>query len=157
MPRGLERWFGGGGFHFITCSCYERRKLFGSAPPRDTFLEIFEEVREKFRFVVAGYVVMPEHFHLLVSEPARGTTSYMMQILKQRVSHRLLGGLNLPTFWIPRYHDFNVFSYRKYVEKLRYIHRNPVRRGLVTKPEDWLWSSYRFYYLGEGGPVKIEV
>ena len=60
-----------------------------------------------------------------------------------------------PTFWQPRYYDFNVFTQRKYLEKLRYIHRNPVKRGLVESPELWRWSSYRDYRLGETGKVKI--
>jgi hypothetical protein len=59
-------------------------------------------------------------------------------------------------FWEPRYHDFNVWSEAKRVEKLRYIHRNPVHRGLVERPEDWLWSSFSHYGTGIEGPVEIE-
>jgi len=127
-----------------------------------------EEVREKHDFVVAGYVVMPEHFHLLVSEPRVDKLSLAMQVLKQRVSRRYRKEKKTnanhvepwedhgpPSFWQPRYYDFNVFRQKKYVEKLRYIHRNPVKRGLVTSPELWRWSSYRDYQLGEKGPVKI--
>jgi putative transposase len=59
-------------------------------------------------------------------------------------------------FWQARYYDFNVWSQRKFVEKLRYIHRNPVQRGLVERPEDWKWSSFRYYASGEPGTVEIE-
>jgi len=59
-------------------------------------------------------------------------------------------------FWQPRYYDFNVWSEDKRIEKLRYIHRNPVRRGLVERPEDWPWSSFRHYVSGVEGPVEIE-
>lgn len=59
-------------------------------------------------------------------------------------------------FWQARYYDFNVWSERKFVEKLRYIHRNPVLRGLVAQPEDWAWSSYRHYLSGAAGVVEIE-
>jgi putative transposase len=59
-----------GDWHFITCSCYRRRKFFVSVSRRDLFLEILEQVRAKYDFVVAGYVVMPEHVHLLISERA---------------------------------------------------------------------------------------
>jgi hypothetical protein len=58
-------------------------------------------------------------------------------------------------FWLPRFYDFNVWTERKRIEKLRYIHRNPVKRGLVTAPEEWPWSSFRWYLSGEVGPVKI--
>ena len=69
MPKGLQRFHHNGDWHFITCSCYRRRKFFGSVSRRDLFLEILEQVRAKYDFVVAGYVVMPEHVHLLISEP----------------------------------------------------------------------------------------
>ncbi len=59
-------------------------------------------------------------------------------------------------FWQARYHDFNVFTERKFVEKLRYLHRNPVKRGQVAKAEDWPWSSFRNYAFGELGTVEIE-
>jgi len=60
------------------------------------------------------------------------------------------------SFWQARYYDFNVWGERKFVEKLRYIHRNPVKRGLIERPEDWSWSSFRHYASGDLGPVEIE-
>ena len=51
--------------------------------------------------------------------------------------------------------NFNVWTTKKRVEKLRYMHRNPVKRGLVSAPEQWRWSSYRFYLLEEAGPVRV--
>jgi putative transposase len=69
MPKGLRRFYGGGDLHFITCSCYQRKPFLGSASRRDLFLNIFEEVRQKYEFQVVGYVVMPEHIHLLIGEP----------------------------------------------------------------------------------------
>jgi putative transposase len=112
-------------------------------------------VRQKYDLCVYGYVVMPEHVHMLVNEPARGTLAQAMQSLKQSVARRI--ALRAPDlFWQARYYDFNVWSERKFVEKLRYIHRNPVTRGLVARPEDWPWSSFRHYLTGESGPVEIE-
>ena len=78
-----------------------------------------------------------------------------MQSLKQGVARKLaLRALN--PFWQARYYDFNLWSERKLVEKLRYIHRNPVKCGLVARPEDWAWSSFRHYLSGQAGPVEIE-
>ncbi|MGB8006272.1 MAG: hypothetical protein WCF48_04015, partial [Terriglobales bacterium] len=57
--------------------------------------------------------------------------------------------------WQKRFYDFNVWTKRKRIEKLRYIHRNPGTRGLVVSPELWKWSSFRPYALGEAGPVKV--
>jgi putative transposase len=84
MPvKFFHRVHGAGERHFITCSCYP-----GSAQRRDFFLAILEETRLKYDFVVWGYVVMPEHFHLLISEPKVGSVSLRMHVLKQRVSRR---------------------------------------------------------------------
>ena len=58
-------------------------------------------------------------------------------------------------FWQPRFYDFVVWSEHKRIEKLRYMHRNPVKRGLVSEPEEWRWSSFRSYLYGERGPVKV--
>jgi putative transposase len=76
--------------HFSTTSCYQRRPLLGSVRNRDLFLEVLEQVRRRYRFVVVGYVVMPEHVHLLISEPERGDPSVVMQVVKQSFARRLL-------------------------------------------------------------------
>jgi putative transposase len=98
---------------------------------------------------------MPEHVHLLVSEPERGTLAQGMQSLKQGVARRLALRA-VDSLWQARYYDFNVWSHSKFVEKLRYIHRNPVKRGLAERPEEWAWSSFRHYLTGEVGAVEIE-
>ena len=105
--------------------------------------------------LVYGYVVMPEHVHLLVNEPEREMLARALQSLKQSVARRLALRAAEP-FWQARYYDFNVWSERRFVEKLRYIHLNPVTRGLVARPEDWRWSSFRHYATGEASEVEIE-
>ena len=90
MPKGLRRYYGSGDLHFITCSCYQRRPWLDTDERRDLFLRILEEVRTEHRFVVLGYVVMPEHFHLLMSEPQMGTPSTAMQSVKQRFAQRVV-------------------------------------------------------------------
>jgi putative transposase len=93
---------------------------------------------------------MPEHFHLLISEPDIGTPSTVLQVLKQRMAPRGAGH-----FWQKRFYDFNVFTAAKRIEKLNYMHENPVKRGLVESPQQWRWSSYRAYAFGEKGPVVL--
>jgi putative transposase len=145
MPKGLRRFYGGGDLHYITCSCYQTSPFLGSASRRDLFLKIFEEVRHKCEFHVVGYVVMPEHVHLLIGEPDERSIAVPMQVLKQRVSQqcrargrsRSTQDVALPPFWYSRSYDFNVFSEKKIAEKLDYIHWNPVKRGLVASPEQW--------------------
>jgi putative transposase len=103
------------------------------------------------QFDVFGYVVMPEHVHLLLSEPGKDLLAVGLQALKISVSKRA----KERPFWQARYYDFNVFTWSKRVEKLEYMHWNPVKRGLVEKPEDWWWSSCRYYQTGVQGRVKI--
>lgn len=90
MPSGLHRTYGAHHLHFITCSCYRRLPFLRTARSRDTSLTILEQTRERYRFVVVGYVVMPEHIHLLLTEPEVGTPSTVMQVLKQRTAHAFL-------------------------------------------------------------------
>ncbi|MGA9423790.1 MAG: transposase, partial [Terracidiphilus sp.] len=98
------------------------------------------------------YAVMPEHVHLLVSEPLTGTLAGAVQALKLSVTRRRPER----PFWQARYYDFNVHNDEKRIEKLRYMHRNPVVRGLVSKPEDWAWSSFRQFDSGYEGTVEVE-
>jgi REP element-mobilizing transposase RayT len=90
MPKSLKRYYGSGDLHYITCSCYQRKRWLGTDQQRDLFLKILEEVRKEHRFVVLGYVVMPEHFHLLMSEPRVGNPSTAMQSVKQRFAQRVV-------------------------------------------------------------------
>jgi putative transposase len=154
MPWGLKRYQQTHDLHFVTFSCYRREPLLASAPARDLFERALERSRLGYGFYVIGYVVMPEHVHLLISEPKRSTMARALQALKQSVARRLIG--DRQHFWQARYYDFNVWTEKKRIEKLRYIHRNPVTRGLVERPEDWRWSSFRHYLTGEAGVVEIE-
>ena len=155
MPWGLKRIQQAGCLHFLTFSCHARDPLLADPHSRNILEQTLERVRQWYGFYVCGYVIMPEHVHLLISEPERGTLSKALQMLKQNTAHMLHPAEGSP-FWLPRYYDFNVWSEAKRVEKLRYMHRNPVKRGLVERPEDWLWSSFRHYASGVEGVVKIE-
>ncbi|MGA8270236.1 MAG: hypothetical protein WB919_01680, partial [Candidatus Sulfotelmatobacter sp.] len=127
-------------------------------------------MRRSYRLYVYGYVVMPEHVHLLLSEPQpdggpqsnggplkpgfglSGDAHWLsdpqphmladaLKSLKQGLSRRLIG--DAEHFWQKRYYDFYIRDYPQFVEKLRYIHRTPVKAGLCERPEDWEWSSFR--------------
>jgi len=155
MPWGLKRFHESRQVHFLTFSCYHRRPSFLSTNACATFVSALERVRQHYDLCVYGYVVMPEHVHLLVNEPELSNLAQAIKSLKQGVA-RTLALRAADSFWQARYYDFNVWSELKFVEKLRYIHRNPVKRGLVTRPEDWPWSSFRHYAIGETGAVEIE-
>jgi putative transposase len=142
MAKGLVRYQKCGVFHFLTFSCYRRQPLLGNENAHGVF------ERE-------GYVLMPEHVHLFVGEPLKASLSTALQVLKQQTSRRLKRREDI-RFWQRRYYDFNVWSEVKRVEKLRYMHRNPVRRGLIENPEDWPCSSFLHYATGKKGTIEIE-
>jgi putative transposase len=129
MPWGLKRSQQTRDLHFLTFSCYQRAPLLNTPQKRDIFLEALEQSRRWYGFYVVGYVVMPEHVHLLISEPERTTLRIAIQMLKQRVSQKLRGKSPTPFLATPHY-DFKVWSERKRIQKLRYLHRNPVTRGI---------------------------
>ena len=155
MPWSLKHFQQSGQLHSLTFSCYHRLPKLGTRAPRDRFVTTLETVRRQYGMLVHGFVVMPEHVHLLASEPEKGRLAQALQSLKQSIARQLALRAVEP-FWQARYYDFNVWSEGKFTEKLRYIHRNPVTRGLVDRPEDWEWSSFRHYLTGEPCGVEIE-
>jgi len=90
MRRNLKRYYGAGDLHFITCGCYRRQPLLGTARQRDLLQTVLEQMRKRYQFVVAGYVVMPEHIHLLISEPQKKNPSTVMQALKIGFARRVM-------------------------------------------------------------------
>jgi putative transposase len=172
MRNPLRRYYGRGDLHFVTFSCFRRRAFLGTRRARNHFVKILDQVRTRHKFRLFGYVVMPEHVHLLISEPERASPSAVLQVLKKKVSRSLRarrnslpGQLSLsfasapterPAFWQRRFYDFNVWSGKKLKEKLDYIHANPVQRRLVAHPKDWPWSSWSHYAKGELGLIRID-
>jgi putative transposase len=173
MRNPLRRHYGRGDLHFVTFSCYRRRPFLGTRRARDRFVRILDEVRSRHAFQLIGYVVMPEHVHLLLSEPKKSTPSKVLQVLKQKVSRALRGkgkkcvpgqltlafpriATDAAAFWQRRFYDFNVWSGKKLKEKLEYMHANPVKRKLVLHPKDWPWSSWSHYAKGEEGLIRMD-
>jgi putative transposase len=136
MPHGLKRFQQSTQSHFLTFTCYHRRRGFGSPAVYDLFVQVLEQMRRRFALCVYGYVVMPEHVHLLLSEPQRGLLADALHYLKLSFAKRLGSGV----FWQKRYYDRNVRDEREFVEKLRYIHRNP---GSPASPLLACWGGSR--------------
>ncbi len=173
MPSGLKRYYGQRDLHFVTFSCYRRLPLLGSKRARDLFVHELSRMRTEHDFQLVGYVVMPEHVHLLMGEPKKGTPSTALQVLKQRVSRKMrqqkgkspgqqtsVGFAEDPgeprQFWQARFYDFTVYSSGKVKEKLNYMHANPVIRRLAEHPKDWPWSSWSNYAKNGEGLIAVD-
>jgi putative transposase len=159
MPTGLRRFQQSGQSHFLTFSCYRRQPKLNAPDAYDLFVVCLEDMRRRFAMCIYGYVVMPEHVHLLVNEPQGATLAEAVHFLKLSFAKRLRGRRRTKessSFWQKRYYDRNVRDAKEFTVKLRYLHRNPVERGLVKEPAEWNWSSFRHYALREAGVVEIE-
>jgi putative transposase len=153
MPKGLTRFHQTGHLHFITISCHRHIHLFKDTNACNTLQQILEETRKKYAFLIVGYVIMSNHIHLLMTEPEEAPLATAIQVVKQRFSCTR----SEEFVWESRYHDFNVFTQSKKTEKLRYMHRNPVKAGLIKEPDQWPWSSFRAYASNEPHPVQITI
>src|SRR5437868_5763337 len=133
VTRNLHRYYGAQYLHFITCSCYQRQPILGTVERRDRLVNILEETRSKYGFVVHAYVVMPEHFHLLITEPELGDPSVVMKVIKERFSKQVHTAEEnaertqsdregSKKIWQKRFYDFNVWSAQKQLEKVKYMH-----------------------------------
>jgi len=183
MPSRLRRHDEFGHIHFLTISCFRRLQFFRHALVRHALVDVMKHVREKLRIRWLGYLIMPEHVHVVVLPQVPGSDqvvpiSVVLHDLKGLAGKackdalrvvwrrdRTLGTRPLDAwatgdgpkpFWKPRGYDFNVLDEAKVAEKLDYIHCNPVRRGLVNRPEQWRWSSYRFYELGDASLIEMD-
>jgi putative transposase len=151
MPWGLTRFHHCGQSHCVTFCCYHRRRLFTADASRQIFESAFERVRRSFRLQVYGVRSHARTYSRPAQRTTTGYASRWAESLKQGVSRRLIG--HAEHFWQKKYYDFNIRNYPQFVEKLRYIHENPVKAGLCERPEDW---EFRHYVTGCEGRVEIE-
>jgi putative transposase len=154
MPSGLKRFQKAEALHFITFSCFHRLSLLETPGTRETFETVLERTRARHEARIYAYVLTPEHVHLLVNEPPRILLAQFLKALKQITSRGLRGQRD--TFWQARSYDGNIRGEEARSKVIRSLHRNPVKRGLVARPEDWAWSSFRHYATGVRGVVEIE-
>lgn len=156
MPYGMDRYERCGELHFVTFSCYDRMPCLAAPASRDLFLVSLETVRRAHRLALHGYVAMPEHVHLLAGaqgsaalEPAAvaAAIAELQEVVAERLGKR--------PCWLGGFDDLKVHTDRQRTERLMYMHRNPVLRGLVRQPKDWRWSSFLACSTGVAGVVEV--
>lgn len=149
-----------GRIFFVTVTL--RRGLPHFAPEEfRLILMAFDEARQQLDYYLCAYVLMPDHWHALIW-PAEGSTiAQVMQSMKQRAArslnrHRRATG----PVWQPAYWDRFVRHATEYSERIRYIHENPVCKGLVAAPGDWRWSSFNHFSLDSAAraasPIEVD-
>lgn len=160
----------------LTFSCYKRFKFLDRDRTRQWFVDELADARNTFPFDLWAYVIMPEHVHLLVyPRQASGKVGIVAGKIKEQVARKAIKYLeeNAPEwlerisvqegnrlrrrFWQPGGgYDRNVVELSTVQKMINYIHMNPVRRGLVSRPEDWLWSSAGWYAGIQPVPIEMD-
>lgn len=173
--------YGANHLHYLTASTYRRTRLFDAHGFCRHFVRALDELRSSLDFKILGYVLMPEHFHLLIWSSGRANPSQIIQSLKERTAkftlknpeetlhfpwcRKMLERLTLPPtvrhhgpyrVWQRRFYDMNIWTEKMRLEKLTTMHGNPVKRGLVTSPDQWAWSSFGFYYLEDAAILAMD-
>jgi putative transposase len=111
---------------------------------------------KKYNAVIAGYVLMPTHIHLLMFIEGSKLSAFMRDF-KKFIAQKVVKDLKTSTssVWMPRYDRVAIYSHKVLCEKLNYIHHNPVKSGLVQNAEDWQWSSASDYTCNHEGAVPV--
>ena len=131
----------GHGTYFITTSCWEKRPLLQTDRMACLFIETLLAYRDQKKYLLHEFVVMPNHFHLLVT-PLEESLERCLQFIKGGFSHRARKEFGLRTaIWQTSFYDHRVRDAAEYDRARSYIHQNPVRRGLVERAEDWPYGS----------------
>jgi putative transposase len=163
--------------HYVTCVTYQRVPVFRNDQICSLFIEALSETRTKDPFKLVGYVLMPDHFHLLTNPIALDITriigklkgrsaSKILKHLRTESETNTLKRLALPrtlssgqthAVWMKDFSSIDIWSHKFLRQKLHYIHMNPVRAGLCDHPAKWRWCSYHAYLPHKPASVPIEV
>ena len=163
--------------HYVTCVTFDRIPLFQRNKICSLFIDALEATRTKDPFKLIGYVIMPDHIHLLAN-PIALNISKVVGRLKGRAATKILKDLRMlgcrdvldelklsqplksgqtHAVWLKDFSSIDIWSHKFIRQKLHYIHMNPVRAGFCDHPAKWLWSSYHAYFPHELGSVPIEI
>jgi putative transposase len=146
------------GTFFITTSTYNKIIRFNKREDFEIALNNIEYYRKRDNAKIHAYVIMPNHLHLLLTLPKESNISFFIRDVKKRIAFEYFKDRNMKNqkFWQYRFDDVYIYSEDIYRIKLNYIHYNPVKAGLVKKPEDWKYSSANYYLNGETYNVRVD-
>jgi len=165
-------------FYFVTTTVVKFTSVFSYAPFCDILIDNIKHYRKRYKFDTLGYVIMPTHFHWLVkTEPNYGSISDIMRDVKKFTAWKIFDLIELKKMdeleniflkeakgikdqkrklWIKRFDDQVIRNEKMFWTKLKYIHNNPVKAGLVEKPEEYKYSSARNYVCGDHSVLSVD-
>ncbi|NNE98183.1 MAG: transposase [Pyrinomonadaceae bacterium] len=161
-------------FHYVTAVTHKRLPIFRNEKACQIFIDTLVELKSIHPFKLIGYVIMPDHFHLIFN-PIESDVSVILRKLKGKSAKLILDWLeeeghdtslrklelNIKgrrhAVWLKDSSAIDLFSHKFLRQKLRYIHLNPVEAGLCSEPKDWKWSSFCAYFPKYGGDVPVGI
>ena len=141
---------------FFVTSTFKDWQKFGKIDGfYEKFIKSIAYCVKKYNSKLIGYVFMPSHIHLLILIDGDNLGS-LMRDFKKYTSQKIAADLGISGgIWMPRYDRVVIRSEKILRQKLEYIHRNPVKSGLVKNPEDWKWSSASDYLIENNSSINI--
>lgn len=153
--------------YFITTNVSDKEWIFGRMEngiyvPDDKLCQIvinnLNFYRNKFKLLLHGYVIMPDHFHKIITVSNKGNISEIMRDFKSHASFEINKILKRKgEFWQEDFYEHGIRNELDFEEKMNYTHYNPVRANLVKNPANFKYSSYRNYYLNDHSIIKIDI
>jgi putative transposase len=132
-------------FFFITCRVLRCRGALEESEFQ-CLARVVRERREKYHFLLTAWVFLPDHWHAILFPRFPVTISRLMESIKVGSILRINARQNESgLLWQPRFFDRALRTVKEYNEKVEYIHLNPVKAGLASRPEEWPWSSVHDY------------
>ncbi|MCA9055675.1 MAG: transposase [Planctomycetaceae bacterium] len=153
--------------HFVTFSCFRRRKALDEDRPKRIVLGTLNAQLRRQDATCCGFVIMPEHVHIVVWFPQPKQLSRFMHDWKRESSRAIKAWFRASRpryyavsqmaahFWQPKYYPFEIYTQTKLHEKVDYMHKNPVERQLVLRAVDYPWSSARYWLEGRSVGVPL--
>jgi len=161
MPK-LKHYDDLGTARFVTFCCYRLQDYLSESVAINLLIRHLHEARIKHRFKLFGYVIMPEHVHLVMLPPDGTRLGLVIREIKSKMAREYFSAemseiSGTRVFWQKRCYDHNCRSEKSVLEKINYCHNNPAMRGLVTEPGDYKWSSYNWYCGEEDVPLRMDI
>lgn len=157
VMAGPERRIHAPGTYFVTSRTWQSRRLFVKAEICSVFVEILKQYRDQGRYALHGFVLMPEHFHVLITPAGDVALERAVQFIKGGSAHKMRETRNL-TFpvWQRGFSDHRIRDIDDYQNHVDYIDQNPVKRGIVTSPQEYEWSSARRVVTLDDIPQRLK-
>lgn len=153
----LKRFIEPHGLYFITTTTHRRRPFFAKDKPKETALNYLSAIRVKLGFKLYGYVLLPDHLHLLLSPTDKNDVSYIMRQFKLGVSKKIKQKEKIMCpFWQHRFYDHILRTEKEILPTLEYIHENPVKHGLSREADEYPWSSWRNYHRDDHSLIEMD-